>query len=365
MKRLACVAAVLSLMACGPNPPASQKLLGTPPPAPPETAAPEPPKVSAAGFQFSGPFTHANLSVFLVHKPGVARDPANYLTLEEAFAAKTLLVIEKGEGGQVNSLEVENSGNQPIYLQAGDTVKGGKQDRTIAIDFVLQPGSGKQAVDAFCVEPGRWHARAGVPADGTRYANVFGAAQAPVATKEQKLAVKLDRDQSKVWEEGRKVNKDLAEKSAGGRSAGVPSVQLDSYVLTAEAPNVLLKTSEYTETLLKIVDGKEDVVGMAFAINGEPSTVEIYGGPALFRKLWPKLLKGASLEALSKKSDQAPARQASADDVKILMTQASDGATSTRDLAQDVQLETVDAKRTAIFETRVKGEFLHRQVLTK
>jgi hypothetical protein len=363
MKSLACVALVLSLASCGPNQPVAQTMPG---PNPPQTIpTSEPPKVSAGGVQLSGPYTHANLSVFLVHKPGVAKDVANYLTLEEAFAAKTLQVTEKGEGGQVNTLEVENTGDQPVYLQAGDTVKGGKQDRTIGIDFLLQPRSGKQSVDAFCVEPGRWQGRAGASAGGARYANVFGAAQAPVATKEQKLAVKLDRDQSKVWEEGRKVNKDLAEKSASGRGAGTPSPQLDSYVLTAEAPNVLAKTSEYTEALLKIVDGKEDVVGMAFAVNGEPSTIEIYGGPALFKKLWPKLLKGASMEALSKKTDQAPARQAGAEDIKILMTQASDGKTSTRDLAQDVKLETIDAAKTAIFETRVKGEFLHRQVLSK
>src|SRR5207249_2459766 len=103
-----------------------------------DPAAPKtPPAPMIAGYRLSGPYTHANLTVFLLHSPGATKDTSNYLTLEEALMAKTLTVTEKGEGGQVNTLEVENSGDQPVFLQAGDTVKGGKQDRTIGVDMLL------------------------------------------------------------------------------------------------------------------------------------------------------------------------------------------------------------------------------------
>ena len=365
MKHLICLAAVLSLLSCSPSHP-STTTISSPGSGPvQEPGKPEPPKQLGDGYQLSGPYTHSNLSVFLIHKPGVARETVELLTLEEAFKAKTLQVTEKGDGGQVNKLEVENTGDLAVYLQAGDTVKGGKQDRTIGVDFLLPPHSGKKDVDAFCVEPGRWQARAGAPEDGVRGAVVFGSAKAPVASREQKLAVKLAGNQSKVWEEGEKVNKDLFEKSSAGKPATPESLKSTSYVLASEAPAVETKVLEYTDALIKITEGKGDAVGMAFAINGEASTVEFYSGPGLFKKLWPKLLKSAALEAFSKKANQAPARQASAEDIKTLMTQASDGKTTTRDLAQDVKVETIDTARTAIFETRVKGELLHRQVLTK
>jgi hypothetical protein len=315
-------------------------------------------------YVFSGPYTHENLTVFLIHKPGVAKESVAYATLEEALKAKTLLVTEKADGAEVNRIEVENVGEQPVYLQAGDTVKGGKQDRTIAVDVVLPPKSGKREIDAFCVEPGRWSARREVleaPASGA----FFAMSPAPIATREQKLAVKLDRNQGKVWEEGRKANEELAKKAVVSTASVELSVARDSYVLTTEEPAVVKKTSEYTDALGRILEGKADVVGTAFAVNGEPSTVEIYAGPGLFQKLWPKLLKGAALEAISKKTEKAPTKPVTEENIRTLMAQASDGKPSRRDLAGDVVMETVDGTRSATFDTKVKGQVLHRQVVTK
>ncbi len=45
-------------------------------------------------------------------------------------------------------------------IQAGDVVKGGRQDRTIGVGFVLPAKSGRVPIPSFCVEIGRWHRRA-------------------------------------------------------------------------------------------------------------------------------------------------------------------------------------------------------------
>jgi hypothetical protein len=317
-----------------------------------------------SGYTLSGPASHANLSLFLIHKPGVAKDSVTYLTLEEALQAKVLSVTEKSDGAQVNKIEVENAGEYPVYLQAGDTVKGGQQDRTIAVDIILPPKSGKKDMDAYCVEPGRWSVRGGGGGAGARYANVFGVGGAPVATKEQKLAVKLEQSQEKVWEEGRKTNAQLALKAPSPAPEARLSVQ-DSFVLTAEEPAVQKRTSEYTEALEKIVEGQEDVVGVAFAVNGEPSTIEIYSGPGLFRKLWPKLLKGAALEALSKKTDTTPTKAVTGEEIRALLAQSQEGKSTKKNVSVDVAMETIDGSRSAMFETKVKGEVLHCQVIKK
>ncbi len=64
---------------------------------------------------------------------------------KEALQSGEVLVTEMPEGAEVNRLEIENKGGRRVHLQAGDTVKGGKQDRTIAVDFILEPKSGRRA----------------------------------------------------------------------------------------------------------------------------------------------------------------------------------------------------------------------------
>src|SRR5262249_31076847 len=87
----------------------------------------------APGVTLEGPFTHANLSVYVVR--GSTRDAREYITLDEGLGAHTVAVREKTRAGQdraeVNSLEIENRSDKWLFLQAGDIVKGGKQDRTI------------------------------------------------------------------------------------------------------------------------------------------------------------------------------------------------------------------------------------------
>src|SRR4029079_8804388 len=71
-----------------------------------------------------------------------------------------------GGGGEVNRLVIDNKGDKAIFVLAGTLVKGGKQDRQIAQDFIIPPGK-TVPVDAFCVEHGRWTAnREGKGTDG-------------------------------------------------------------------------------------------------------------------------------------------------------------------------------------------------------
>jgi hypothetical protein len=71
-----------------------------------------------------GPFTHENLTIFLIHgKERLKGRPL--LTLQEALAQKKVVVHETG---QVNQMAVENvSGDSEVFIQAGGIVKGGQQ----------------------------------------------------------------------------------------------------------------------------------------------------------------------------------------------------------------------------------------------
>jgi len=102
--------------------------------------------------------------------------------------------------GQVNRLMIDNKGDKAILVLAGTLVKGGKQDRVIAQDFIIPP---KQTVpvDAFCVEQGRWVASRGGQANDGTFASQNALANSPV-----RAAANFEADQSKVWDKVAKEN---------------------------------------------------------------------------------------------------------------------------------------------------------------
>ena len=93
---------------------------------------------------------------------GGAHAHPGYLVLEEAIDCATALVHETGS---VNELLIENAGDVDLFIQAGDIVKGGRQDRTIGVDFVVPARSGRIPLPVFCVEQARWHRRGEEAAD--------------------------------------------------------------------------------------------------------------------------------------------------------------------------------------------------------
>ena len=84
--------------------------------------------MNAKHLTVTGPFTHENLSIFLL-RGSDALDGSRFIPLDEALEQKCVTVHETGNVGQ---LEVENlSDSLDLYIQAGDVVKGGRQDRTL------------------------------------------------------------------------------------------------------------------------------------------------------------------------------------------------------------------------------------------
>ena len=78
--------------------------------------------------QITGPQVHDNLAVYFVH--GASASGPVPLTLAEAIDKGTVRVIETGE---VNELKM-NAGADAVFVQSGDIVKGGRQDRTLTIE---------------------------------------------------------------------------------------------------------------------------------------------------------------------------------------------------------------------------------------
>src|SRR5262249_11105660 len=114
-----------------------------------------------------------------------------FLTLDEGLK-EGLVMISEQEQERVGALLIENKSNRPLYLQEGERLSGGKQDRTIISSLVIPPNSGKTTVPTFCVEHNRW-------VEGNK-GREFGFTVNPaLAPKGVRGAAKVEGSQDRVW----------------------------------------------------------------------------------------------------------------------------------------------------------------------
>src|SRR5690242_4694761 len=77
------------------------------------------------------PVAVENLTIFPMHG-APEQSPIALTTLDAALAKGDAVVSEigndaRGDGAEVNRLQIQNKGKLPIYVLAGTVVKGGKQ----------------------------------------------------------------------------------------------------------------------------------------------------------------------------------------------------------------------------------------------
>jgi hypothetical protein len=322
-----------------------------PKPAPPpggQQKQPEP-------YTITGPFNHANLSIFLIH--GAETLPGkHFLTLEEAVEAKKAIVHETR---QVNQLSIENkSPDVTVFIQSGDIVQGGQQDRILAMDLLVPPQA-KLPIPSFCVEQGRWTQR------GAESDKVFEKSGGKVPSKDLKLAVTYRGDQRLVWRQVAQTQAKLSKNLGVGVQAGASASSLP---LSLENRKLLDAAAQYEKALAKVADGTKDVIGYAYAVNGSVAGAEVFGSAALFRKLWPQLLRSNAVEAVAElKPDQKP-KSAPVAAVKAFMTDADQGKQEAKDITQRMRIIIRESKKNICIETRDregKEPVIHRSYVEK
>ncbi len=319
---------------------------------------------AAGDYRLSGPFAHENLAIYLVHgRPGGGPVP---LTLQEALETGSFRVYETND---VNQLAVQNFGAAPVFIQSGDIVKGGQQDRVLTVSLVLPPKSGRVSIGAFCVEQGRWAAR------GQERSDSFSSAAEALPSREAKLAIKapsptagsgrgddVSRRQHSVWQGVSDMQIKL-DKSLGTSVASQQSPS--SLQLALEHEKLKESRDAYYAALHRIALREPDVVGYVFAINGKVNSADVYPSNGLFLKMWPKLLKASAAEAISE-IDGTRTGPPSVRLVEDFLQTAERGRARRDKLARHAELETREAAEAFFFESRsAGGDWVHRNYLAK
>jgi hypothetical protein len=288
-------------------------------------------RVGDRAVTLSEPVTSGNLTVYAVRGEDVIKG-MKILTFEEAVKSKVLVVTEKGtgpqadsngsgtqelvqsqnagDGAEVNRLLIENkSPTVYVYIQSGQMVKGGKQDRVLQHDYLVPPKSGRLEIASFCVEQSRWSGRAG------RSARQFEAGKMAFSREVLNAARKGEGGaQGKVWADVAKKQKDLA------KNTNLPTQALraqagSSLQLATEVKKVSDEVAKRRGAIERVLAAENDAVGMVVVINGKPVMADVYGSRELFAKLRGRLVEAAATEALAELQKGKTFEAADAEDV--------------------------------------------------
>jgi hypothetical protein len=305
----------------------------------------------AGDLRISGPYTHDNLSIFLIHDSARGQGKP-FLTLQEAMEQKKVVVYETGN---VNQLAIENVSSDQVYIQSGDIVKGGQQDRVFSDDMVLKSHSGKVPIASFCVEHGRWSRR------GSEASDRFSSTDRAVAGKSLKMAVRDKKDQREVWDQ---VAQSQARMAVAAPQFTPPAS--NSMQLAMENKNVADATGAYVRSLSKIIDTRPDVVGYAFAINGKVNSADIYASAELFRKMWPKLLNASAVEAFTDRPKASPSDRVDAAAVRSALASAESGRETMQPAAGQTSVMKKESDKVLLYETREGSRnWIHKSYVVK
>jgi hypothetical protein len=102
-----------------------------------------------------------NLKIIPIRRKAASGIPPGgmrMVPLNEALNKGLVSVTERGSTSfeNVHFLRFNTHSNKPVYISGGEIVSGGRQDRMVIRDTILQPSANDQYVPVMCVEEGRW-----------------------------------------------------------------------------------------------------------------------------------------------------------------------------------------------------------------
>jgi hypothetical protein len=137
-----------------------------------------------------------------------------------------------------------------------------------------------------------------------------------------------------------------------------------SLALTLTSPPVEEAVGAYTKVLAGAIEGKTNVTGYAFAVNGEMKSADVYASPALFAAMWPKLLKSSAVEAVRMR-ERGKAAPVKASQVETFLREAERGKETTIDVDRRFKLVKRESERHLLVESREGANWVHRSVVKK
>lgn len=202
-------------------------------------------------------------------------------TLSAALRNNIAQVEELSDSGVVGCLRVRNLGPKALFILDGESVIGGKQNRTFNTSLIVLAGETVLA-PVSCLERGRWAARPAnfAPAGHVHFAD---GRKNRIRTVSSSLSTRGDfaSDQGEVWSG---VRNRLSAASASSSSE-------------AEADYAASRMT-VVDKMLAGITAAPGQTGAAFLRGDVLIGLELFGDPDLFSELLPMAARSYALEAL-------------------------------------------------------------------
>ena len=283
-------------------------------------------------WRLGSPFTHNNLTVFPV-LADESTASADLITLDEGLRSGKVTITEFGADGrshtinrrqmgdsaEVNRLALTNKSGKALVLIAGEMILGGRQDRIVGHDCIIESSNTPVPFDVFCVEHGRWSGgvafgeSAGV-ASGTGRDSGSGSAAntgaspmmtAPMALPNIREKAQAKKSQDEVWTA---VAETVTVNATSTPTGTLKSVYQDKRVNT--------KLDGY-QRAFKDKLSAANIVGVVAAIDGKIVSADVFASHSLFQAYWPKMLNSYAVQAVS--TTTAGAQQVSRTDAETFL----------------------------------------------
>lgn len=199
----------------------------------------------------------------------------HYTTMDEASESGWLKIKEIGSG-EVNFVEVKNTGPQPVFLMTGEIISGAKQDRMLQEDVLMPAKSSWIRVPVFCVEHGRW----------TSVSPEFKS-EGLVVPNALRQKAKMTESQEAVWDEIASAQDRM------GITSGTGTIRANY-----EDEEVRKTVNEYVDKFEKIPDLGKTTIGVVVATGNRIICLDLFANNSLLGKLWKKLVKSYAMDAL-------------------------------------------------------------------
>ncbi len=222
---------------------------------------------------------------------GNMRGIPKVISLSDAIKNGIAVITERGTASteNVHWLRINNNSDSSIYVNSGELIAGGRQDRMVMRDTILLPSKKDQYIPVMCVEEGRW-------ADKEKEFVYSGFANTHLrkvldSTKNQ---VQIWREIDNQLERGHINNKTLAYLSQ--RESETDDKKKKSK--RRMEPRVFLGDDYFNFFLQKFKKTDTSVVGIVCVSDNKILGSDIYAGVNLFNSQLEPLLRGYIDEAL-------------------------------------------------------------------
>lgn len=298
------------------------------------------------------PVVHKGVALYGVRDTKAPQSKSgDYVLLADALSNGDFEVLETDASGDVPTLMVHNTGTKSVLLTAGDVVAGGKQDRVIVADVVVEPSQEPVPIAVNCVEQGRWKQGQ----TGLQFA------YAGRGEFDLKRTLQKDKSQGATWEKVAQLN---ASKGANLGAGADLAPESGTYMASLKAGPVVDMAKDRTQTLLGALPEHADVVGVIVAVDGKLVGAELYGHPRLFEKSREAVVRSVVLDGISQQASDAPAPPAT--EAAAFLADAMTGNETATEVDGKARKSSREGLQSLGYITEDEsGEVLHLNVYTK